>query len=147
MKKIVLALTLFAVALTGCSAVEEVNRSVDYSSDVVAYINDASRWAEDLPQMAQEAANDPQAQEKLSQQLDSIQQRITEFSQGKPPEFAQGLHEQLAGYSSSLNTQVDGLQQRIEAGEFTPEMLKNSEVMQTLENIRGMMDQFQQFGQ
>lgn len=63
------------------------------------------------------------------------------------PEFAQGLHSQLAGYNDSLNTQVDQLQQRIEAGEFTPELLKNSEVMQSIQNIRGLMDQFRQLGQ
>ncbi|CAM3551029.1 MULTISPECIES: DUF6376 family protein [Saccharibacillus] len=147
MKKIILALTLFALPLAGCSAVEEVNRSVGYTSDAVSYINDASQWAEQLPQLAQDAANDPQAQEKLSQELDRVQQSIAEFGQAEVPGFAQGLHSQLTGYNESLNAQVDQLQQRIEAGEFTPELLQNSEVMQSIQNIRGLMDQFQQLGQ
>lgn len=147
MKKIILALTLFAVPLAGCSAVEEVNRSVGYTSDAVAYINDASQWAQDIPQLAQNAVNDPQAQEKLSQELDQVQQSIADFGKTEVPGFAQGLHEQLTGYNASLNTQVDELQQRIEAGEFTPELLQNSEVMQTIQNIQGLMDQFQQLGQ
>lgn len=147
MRKYVLALVLFAVSLTGCSAVEEVNRSVNYTGDAVAYLNDASQWAQDLPQMAQDAANDPQAQQKLKQELDRIQQKVTEFGQSTPPDFAKDLHGQLAGYNATLNTEIDGLQQRIEAGEFTPELLKNSEVVQTIQNMQGLLDQFKQLGQ
>ncbi|WP_037291036.1 DUF6376 family protein [Saccharibacillus sacchari] len=147
MKKIILALTLFAVPLAGCSAVEEVGRSVNYTSDAVAYINDASQWAQDLPQMAQDAATDPQAQEQLKQELDQVQQRASEFAQSEVPEFAQGIHQQLTGYNETLNTQIDEIQQRIEAGEFTPELLQNSQVMQTIQDIQGLMDQVQQLGQ
>lgn len=147
MKKIILALTLFAVPLAGCSAVEEVGRSVNYTSDAVAYINDASQWAQDLPQMAQDAATDPQAQEQLKQELDQVQQRASEFAQSEVPEFAQGIHQQLTGYNDTLNTQIDEIQQRIEAGEFTPELLQNSQVMQTIQDIQGLMDQVQQLGQ
>jgi len=147
MKKIILALTLFAVPLAGCSAVEEVGRSVNYTSDAVAYINDASQWAQELPQMAQDAATDPQAQEQLKQELDQVQQRASEFAQTEVPEFAQGIHQQLTRYNETLNTQIDDIQQRIEAGEFTPEMLQNSQVMQTIQDIRGLMDQVQQLGQ
>lgn len=147
MKKIILALTLFAVPLAGCSAVEEVGRSVNYTSDAVAYINDASQWAQELPQMAQNAATDPQAQEQLKQELDQVQQRASEFAQTEVPEFAQGIHQQLTGYNETLNTQIDDIQQRIEAGEFTPELLQNSQVMQTIQDIRGLMDQVQQLGQ
>lgn len=147
MKKIILALMLFAVPLAGCSAVEEVGRSVNYTSDAVAYINDASQWAQDLPQMAQDAATDPQAQEKLSQELDRVQQSIADFGKTEVPEFAQGLHSQLIGYNDTLKTEVDQLQQRIEAGDFTPEALQNSQAMQTIQDIRGLLDQFQQLGQ
>lgn len=147
MKKMILALTLFAVPLAGCSAVEEVGRSVNYTSDAVAYINDASQWAQDLPQMAQNAATDPQAQEQLKQELDQVQQRASEFAQSEVPEFAQGIHQQLTGYNDTLNTQIDEIQQRIEAGEFTPELLQNSQVMQTIQDIQGLMDQVQQLGQ
>ncbi|NGZ76676.1 DUF6376 family protein [Saccharibacillus alkalitolerans] len=146
-RKFVLALVLFAAALTGCSAVEEVNRSVSYTGDAVDYINDASQWAQDLPQMAQNAANDPQAQEQLEQELDRVQQRASEFAQTDVPEFAQGIHQQLTGYNETLNTQIDGIQQRIEAGEFTPDLLQDSQVMQTIQNIRGLLDQVQQLGQ
>ncbi|OWR30372.1 hypothetical protein CDO73_10630 [Saccharibacillus sp. O23] len=147
MRRYVLAFMLFAVSLTGCSAVEEVNRSVNYTSDAVAYINDASQWAQDLPQMAQDAANDPQAQEKLSQELDRVQQRAADFAKTEAPDFAQGIHKQLTDYNQTLNTQVDEIQQRIEAGEFTPELLKNSQILQTVQDIRGLLDQVQQLGQ
>ncbi|MEJ8303916.1 DUF6376 family protein [Saccharibacillus sacchari] len=147
MKKTILALTLFAVPLAGCSAVEEVGRSVNYTSDAVSYINDASQWAQDLPQMAENAANDPQAQQQLTQELDRVQQRAAEFAQTEVPEFAQGIHQQLTGYNETLNTQIDEIQQRIEAGDFTPELLQNSQVLQTIQEIRGLMDQVQQLGQ
>lgn len=147
MKKIILALTLFAIPVAGCSAVEEVGRSVNYTSDAVAYINDASQWAQDLPQMAQDAANDPQAQQRLTKELDQVQQRASQFAQTEVPEFAQGIHQQLTGYNETLNTQIDDIQQRIEAGEFTPELLQNSQVMQTIQDIRGLMDQVRQLGQ
>ncbi|OWA34980.1 hypothetical protein B9G55_14680 [Saccharibacillus sp. O16] len=147
MRKYVLALMLFAVPLAGCSAVEEVNRSVNYTSDAVAYINDASQWAQELPQMAQDAANDPQAQEKLKQELDQVQQRASQFAQTEVPEFAQGIHEQLTGYNATLNTQIGEIQQQIEAGAFTPQVLQNSQVMQTIQDIQGLLDQVQQLGQ
>ena len=146
-KKMILIVTLFAALLTGCSAVEEVGRSVNYTSDAAAYINDASQWAQELPQMAQNAATDPQAQKQLQQELDNIQQRASEFAKADVPEFAQGIHQQLSGYNATLNTQIDNIQQRIQAGEFTPDMLQNTEVMQTLQSIRGLMDQVQQLGQ
>ncbi|MDO3411190.1 DUF6376 family protein [Saccharibacillus sp. CPCC 101409] len=147
MKKMILALTLFGAPLAGCSAVEEAGRTVNYTSEAVSYINEASQWAQDLPQLAQDAANDPQAAEKLNAELENVQSRIGEFGQVEAPAFAQDLHERLSGYNASLNTEIDRLRQRAEAGEFTPEVLENSQVMQTIGEIQGLLEQFRQLGE
>ncbi len=147
MKIYVLTLVLLVSLLSGCSALDNVNQSVNYVSSVTAYINDTSNLAQQLPDLTQQSLNDPQAREQLTQQLQNAQQQINTFNQLEPPAFAKELHQQLSGYSATLGTEVNSLIDQAQAGKLTAQSLNNSQIFQTIDQINGLLNQFQQLGQ
>ncbi|ANF95288.1 DUF6376 family protein [Paenibacillus bovis] len=146
MKKYILSLLLLAGLLSGCSAVDQVSQSVNYVSEVTTYINNTSQLSQQLPELAQQAITDPDARQSLIQELQNAQSQINQFQNLQVPGFAQDLHQQLAGYTDTLGTEVNGLIDQAQAGKLTPEALNNSPIFQTIDQITGLMNQFQQLG-
>lgn len=147
MKKYTLVLVMLAALLSGCSALDQVNQSVNYVSEVTAYINDTSSLAEQLPELTQQSVTDPQSREQLLQELEQAQTQISQFNQLEVPAFAQDLHQQLAGYTETLGPEINNLISQVQAGDLNVEQLNNSPIFQTVDQINGLMSQFQQLGQ
>ncbi|MFD1887065.1 DUF6376 family protein [Paenibacillus wenxiniae] len=142
-----LTLILLVSLLSGCSALDSVNQSVNYVSSVTTYINHTSTLAQELPQLTQQSLTDAQARQQLTQELQNAQQQINTFNQLEPPAFAKELHQQLSGYSDTLNTEVNSLIDQAQAGKLTVQNLNNSQIFQTIDQINGLLNQFQQLGQ
>lgn len=133
-----LGITLVLLFLSGCSLVEEVNNSLDYTEQATTFVNEATQFAGTIPDLAQEAANNLDAKEKLTEQLENMQTQIAEFNGLEAPAFAQNIHETLVGYNETLSGQIDEYRTQIENG-ITD--FKNTEMAQTLSNIQETMDQ------
>lgn len=147
MKTYMLMLVMLAGLLSGCSALDQVNQSVNYVSEVTSYINSTSNLSQNLPELTEQALTDSQAREQLSQQLANTQSQIDNFNQLEPPAFAQDLHQQLSAYSATLGTEVNSLVDQVQAGKLTVADLNNSQIFQTVDQINGLLNQFQQLGQ
>ncbi|WP_422659495.1 DUF6376 family protein [Paenibacillus sp. EC2-1] len=133
-----LGITLVLLFLSGCSLVEEVNNSLDYTEQATTFVNEATQFAGTIPDLAQEAANNLDAKEKLTEQLENMKTQIAEFNGLEAPAFAQNIHETLVGYNETLSGQIDEYRTQIENG-ITD--FKNTEMAQTLSNIQETMDQ------
>ncbi|MEW4371069.1 DUF6376 family protein [Paenibacillus kandeliae] len=147
MKTYMLMLVMLVGLLSGCSALDQVNQSVNYVSEVTSYINSTSNLSQSLPDLTQQALTDPQAREQLSQELANTQSQINAFNQLEPPAFAKDLHQQLSSYSATLGTEVNSLIDQVQAGKLTVADLNNSQIFQTVDQINGLLNQFQQLGQ
>lgn len=133
-----LGITLVLLLLSGCSLVEEVNNSLDYTEQATTFVNEATQFAGTIPDLAQEAANNLEAKENLTEQLENMKTQIAEFNGLEAPAFAQNIHETLVGYNETLSGQIDEYRTQIENG-ITD--FKNTEMAQTLSNIQETMDQ------
>lgn len=133
-----LGVTLVLLFLSGCSLVEDVNNSMDYTEQATSFVNEASQFAGSIPDLAQEAANNTNAKEKLNEQLENMKARISEFNGLEAPAFAQNIHETIVGYNETLSQQIDGYKTQIENGVTD---FKNTEMSQTLNKIQETMDQ------
>ncbi len=147
MKRYALVLVMLVSLLSGCSALDQVNQSVSYVSNVTSYINSTSNLAQQLPDLTQQSLTNPEAREQLTQELQNAQQQINNFNQLEPPAFAKELHGQLASYSGTLQTEVNSLIDRAQAGQLTVQNLNNSQIFQTVDQINGLLNQFQELGQ
>lgn len=147
MKTYMLMLIMLVGLLSGCSALDQVNQSVNYVSEVTSYINSTSNLSQSLPDLTQQALTDPQAREQLSQELANTQSQINAFNQLEPPAFAKDLHQQLSSYSATLGTEVNSLIDQVQAGKLTVADLNHSQIFQTVDQINGLLNQFQQLGQ
>lgn len=135
-----LGITLALILLSGCSLVEEVNNSLDYTEQATSFVSEATQFASSIPDLAQEAASNSNAMQQLTEQLDNMKTSISEFTGLEAPAFATDIHEQLTGYADTLGQQIESYKEQIQNGvtEF-----KNTEMSQTLDKIQGAMDQIQ----
>lgn len=133
-----LGITLVLLFLSGCSLVEEVNNSLDYTEQATTFVNEATQFAGTIPDLAQEAENNIDAKEQLTEQLENMKTQISEFNGLEAPAFAQNIHETIVGYNETLNGQIDEYRTQIENG-ITD--FKNTEMAQTLSKIQETMDQ------
>lgn len=147
MKKGILLLILSIGLLSGCSTLDQVNQSVNYVSEATTYINEASQFSGQLPDLTQQAVVDADARAQLVTELQQMQTNINQFSSLEAPGFAQDLHQQLVGYNATLGTEINGLIDQAQAGQITLEKVNNSQIFQTIDQINGLLNQFQQLGQ
>ncbi|WP_054954932.1 DUF6376 family protein [Paenibacillus dakarensis] len=133
-----LGITLVLLFLSGCSIVEEAGKSLDYTEQATSFVNEAAQFAGTIPDLAQEAANNIDAKEKLTEQLDSMKTKISEFNGLEAPAFAQSIHETISQYNETLSGQIDEYRTQIENGVTD---FKNTEMAQTISKIQDTMDQ------
>ena len=146
-KSIVLVFIVL-IGLMGCSIVEEGKNSIDYAQKATDYVNEISAFANDAPALAEKAVNDSEARKELETKLSEIKQDIPVFNELTPPDVAaKDLHQQIVGYNEKLNTLIDTAKTKIEEGKVDVEQFKNSELMQTVDQVRDLKDKVQNLGQ
>ena len=127
----------------GCSIVEEGKNSIDYAQKATDYVNEISAFANDAPALAEKAVNDSEARKELETKLSDIKQDIPAFNELTPPDVAKDIHQQIVGYNEKLNTLIDTAMTKIEEGKVDVEQFKNSELMQTVDQVRDLKDKVQ----
>lgn len=145
--KSILLACIVSIGLMGCSLVEEGKNSLDYAQKATDYVNEISAFANDAPALAEKAVNDSEARKQLETKLSEIKQDIPAFNELTPPDVAKDLHQQIVGYNEKLNTLIDTAMTKIEEGKVDVEQFKNSELMQTVDQVRDLKDKIQNLGQ
>jgi len=145
--KIVRTLLVVAVfmLLSGCSFLGEVNESLDYVNEATNHIDTLNTFAEDAPQLVQEAISDPAAREELETQLVSLQQDIEEFiNLNEVPSIAENIHQELVDKNELLLIEINKV---LEDGQIAVEKLEESELFQTVNEVTDLMNQLENLGQ
>ncbi|HFK1475602.1 TPA: DUF6376 family protein [Bacillus paranthracis] len=145
--KSTLVVFIVTIGLMGCSLVEQGKNSIDYAQKATDYVNEISAFANDAPALAEKAVNDSEARKELEAKLSEIKQDIPAFNELTPPDAAKDLHQQIVGYNEKLNTLIDTAMTKIEEGKVNVEEFKNSELMQTVDQVRGLKEKVQNLGQ
>ncbi|PFS68208.1 hypothetical protein COK41_01145 [Bacillus cereus] len=145
--KSILLVCIVSIGLMGCSLVEQGKNSIDYAQKATDYVNEISAFASDAPALAEKAVNDSEARKELKTKLNEIKQDIPAFNELTPPDVAKDLHQQIVGYNEKLNTLIDTAMTKIEEGKVDVEQFKNSELMQTIDQVRELKDKVQNLGQ
>ncbi|OSY01960.1 DUF6376 family protein [Bacillus nitratireducens] len=145
--KTMLLSIVVSIGLMGCSLVEKGKNSIDYAQKATDYVNEISAFANEAPALAEKAVNDGEARKELETKLTEIKQDIPAFNELTPPDVAKDLHQQIVGYNEKLNTLIDTSMQKIEEGKINVEQFKDSELMQTIEQVRDLKDKVQNLGQ
>ncbi|HDR7635364.1 MULTISPECIES: DUF6376 family protein [Bacillus] len=145
--KTMLLSIVVSIGLMGCSLVEEGKNSIDYAQKATDYVNEISVFANEAPALAEKAVKDGEARKELETKLTEIKQDIPAFNELTPPDVAKDLHQQIVGYNEKLNTLIDTSITKIEEGKMNVEQFKNSELMQTIEQVRDLKDKVQNLGQ
>ncbi|MGH0968564.1 DUF6376 family protein [Bacillus paranthracis] len=145
--KSTLVVFIVTIGLMGCSLVEQGKNSIDYAQKATDYINEISAFANDAPALAEKAVNDSEARKELEAKLSEIKQDIPAFNELTPPDVAKDLHQQIVGYNEKLNTLIDTAMTKIEEGKVNVEEFKNSELMQTVDQVRDLKGKVQNLGQ
>ncbi|AFU12575.1 MULTISPECIES: DUF6376 family protein [Bacillus] len=145
--KSILLVLIVSIGLIGCSIVEEGKNSLDYAQKATDYVNEISAFANEAPALAEKAVNDKEARKELEAKLNEIKQDIPAFNELTPPDVAKDLHQQIVGYNEKLNTLIDTSMKKVEEGKIDVEQFKNSELMQTMDQVRDLKDKIQNLGQ
>ena len=145
--KSTLVVFIVTIGLMGCSLVEQGKNSIDYAQKATDYINEISAFANDAPALAEKAVNDSEARKELEAKLSEIKQDIPAFNELTPPDVAKDLHQQIVGYNEKLNALIDTAMTKIEEGKVDVEQFKNSELMQTVDQVRDLKEKVQNLGQ
>ncbi|PGT98294.1 MULTISPECIES: DUF6376 family protein [Bacillus cereus group] len=145
--KSILLVFIVSMGLIGCSMVEEGKNSLDYAQKATDYVNEVSAFANEAPSLIEKAINDGEARKELETKLNEIKQDIPAFNELTPPDVAKDLHEQIVGYNEKLSELIDTSMKKIEEGKMDVEQFKNSELMQTIDQVRDLKDKVQNLGQ
>lgn len=146
MKSKLALLLVVAALLSGCSVVEELDRSVNYTSEATAYVEQAAEFARELPDLAQQAVNDPALQEKLVAELEAMKQRIADFNVLEAPQLAADVHAKLQDYNATLDREIDQALAGLLNGIPAVQAIQDSQIVQTLTDIAQLMEQINSLG-
>ncbi|MEI4803737.1 DUF6376 family protein [Bacillus sp. NPDC077411] len=146
-KKALLFMCMLVIGLTGCSMIEEGKNSINYAQKAIDYVNEVSTFANEAPGLVEKAINDGAARKELETRLREIQKDIPAFNELTPPDVAKDMHQQIVGYNEKLNELIDTTMKKVEEGKMDVEQFKNSDLMQTIQQVQDLKDKIQNLGQ
>lgn len=145
MKKLLLVLLIMqTILLSACSLLGEVNDSLEYVNKTTEHINLLSDFAEQAPQLIQNAAQDEAARKELENKLMDVKASIEEFiAQEDIPAVAKDIHAELVTKNEELLAQIN---QVIENGHVALDKIENSEIIATINNVQDLLARLEQLG-
>jgi PBP1b-binding outer membrane lipoprotein LpoB len=143
-KTIMIFIVLSTMLLSACSFVNEVNDSIDYVNQTTEHIIALSDFANEAPQLLQEAALDEAKQQELEDKLFEVKASIEEFIATKDiPAVAKDIHQELVAKNEELLAQIN---QVVVDGHVVLNELQNSEILSTIENVQGLLSRLEKLG-
>ncbi|WP_309119031.1 DUF6376 family protein [Paenibacillus sp.] len=146
-RKLAFIVLLAALLATGCSMLEQVNTTLNYATEATDFVNDANRFAEQVPVLAEQALTNPETIDRLQTEFQSMKEEIAAFNALQAPAFAEDVHAQLVEYNDTIREQIDGYLQQIDQNVIDLEQLANAPMLETIRNMAGLLQQIEQLGQ
>lgn len=145
MKKILMMFGLMGLLfLSGCSLVGEVNNTVEYANATTEYLDTAKTFANEVPQLANDAVTDEQARQNLEDELVKMKEEINQFNNTEAPAIAEDIHNQIVSANTQLEEGIDLYLTNIENGKLDPAFLENSGILTTVNEISSLMENIEQ---
>jgi septal ring factor EnvC (AmiA/AmiB activator) len=139
----ILLLVLSTMMLSACSFLQEANNSLQYVDQATEHINTLTNFAEQAPQMIQDAATNPETKQKLEDQLMSLKKEIEQFNLIDAPSIAKDLHQQLVDKNKELLQEIN---QALANGHLALDQLQNSQIITTINNIISFQNRIENLG-
>jgi isopentenyl diphosphate isomerase/L-lactate dehydrogenase-like FMN-dependent dehydrogenase len=133
--------------LPGCSLFDSVNNSLNYADQATTYINDVNGFANEIPALAEQAVTDVQARTTLKQEFEKIKEKVAAFDGIQAPAFAKEIHQQLVSYNETLMKEINGYLEKINNGAIDWRSIANSQMVETITKITGILDQVKNISQ
>jgi hypothetical protein len=134
------------VFLSGCSLLGEVNNSLEYANTTTDYMNTAKNFANEVPQLANDAVTDEAARQQLEEEIITMKEEIKKFNEAEVPSIAEDIHNQIVSSNAKLEEGLDMYLTNIENGKLDPDLLENSEIISTVNELSSLMDQIEELG-
>ncbi|MFB6466775.1 DUF6376 family protein [Cytobacillus sp. Hz8] len=146
MKKIHFFLIIaVSLILSACSFLGEVNNSIDYVNQTTDHINKLNTFAEEAPQLIENAANDLEIKKELETKLVTLKQDIEDFIQiNDVPSVAKDIHQELVAKNELL---LDEINKVLQSGNLTLDKLENSEIFTTITELTNLLNRIENLGQ
>lgn len=142
-----LLVVLAVCLLPGCSLFDGVNNSLNYVDQTTTYINDVNRFANEIPALAEQAVTNTQARTTLKQEFENMKEKVAAFDGIHAPAFAKEIHEQLVSYNETLMKEINDYLEKINNGAIDWNSIANSQMVETIKKITGILDQVKNLGQ
>ncbi|MEW9108711.1 DUF6376 family protein [Cytobacillus gottheilii] len=146
MKRLVqlLFISILAAVLSGCSFLGEVNNSLDYINEATAHIETLNSFAEEAPELLQEAVTDSAVQTELEEQLLHVKTEIEEFIQLTDiPSLAEELHADFVQKNEALLAEINTL---LDNGNLVISNIENSELFTTIQEANELFTRIEDLG-
>jgi len=146
MKKIHFFLIIaVSLILSACSFLGEVNNSIDYVNQATDHINKLNTFAEEAPQLIENAANDLEIKKELETKLVTLKQDIEDFIQiNDVPSVAKEIHQELVAKNELL---LDEINKVLQNGNLALNKLENSEIFTTITELTNLLNRIENLGQ
>ncbi|MEW9053615.1 MAG: DUF6376 family protein [Neobacillus sp.] len=143
-KTIMIFIVLSTMLLSACSFLTEVNDSVEYVNQATEHIIALSDFANEAPQLLQEAALDEAKQQELEDKLFEVKASVEKFIATEDiPAVAKEIHQELVAKNEELLAQIN---QVVEDGHLALNKLQDSEILSTIENVQGLLSRLEKLG-
>lgn len=146
MKMKLMLILVSAAILTGCSVVEQIDRSANYASEATTYVDQAAEFARKLPDMAQQATTDHELKKKLVAELEAMKQRLANFNAQEAPVIAEDVHTELQKYNEKLQQDIDQVLNGLLDDIPAVQAVRDSRIVQSLTEITRMVEQINNLG-
>ncbi|WP_139785637.1 DUF6376 family protein [Cytobacillus gottheilii] len=139
-----LFISMLAAVISGCSFLGEVNNSLDYINETTAHVETLNKFAEEAPELIQEAVTDPAVHAELEEQLLHVKTEIEEFIQLTDiPSLAEDLHAEFVQQNEALLTEINNL---LENGHLVMNNIENSELFTTIQEANELFNRIENLG-
>ena len=145
-KRYITLLMAVGIFLSGCSALEGVNNTLNYATEASEYANEATAFGKEVPGLAKQAVNDEQAAKELETKLEEMKVNIEEFNGLEAPGIGADLHQQVVNQNNRAIEGIDLYLENIEGGKLNSEVLDNTETFKSLQEITSIIEQIKQLG-
>ncbi|MCK9861217.1 DUF6376 family protein [Paenibacillus sp. ATY16] len=139
----ILLLVVSSMTLSACSLFESANQTVQYADSAQEHINRLTDFAEQAPQMIQDAATNPETKRQLEERLVALKEDIEQFNLMDAPAMAKDLHQQIIEKNQVLLQEINDA---LVNGHLALDQLQNSPIIQTITDITGLLNRIENLG-
>ncbi|MDZ5472914.1 DUF6376 family protein [Bacillus sp. 31A1R] len=146
MKKLrLMVLIMAATLLSACSFLDEVNNSLDYVNTATEHINKLNTFAEEAPQLVENALTNPEIAGQLETELLTLKKDIEEFiALNDIPTLAKDIHQELVDKNELLLGEINKL---LENGNLALDKIENSQLFSTINDVTSLINRIESLGQ